>query len=758
MAKRPIPRSTNSVPTSAPAEAAFDPLEVDGAPSPGDETIVVNATNGQVTRLNDDGSMTIVDSAKPKPRGAQTFDDNLADDEGMGALLPMIAQRLLDGIEADMQSRRDWEETAQKGADYLGIRLEEASSDVSSQSTVSRVHHTGLLKSVMKSWATSRAELLPVGGPVKVRDDATTGDELPGDPDNQIGRPAGQRNELADALEKDMNHYLTVVDKDYYPDFSRMLFSRALLGCQFRKIYRDPLLRRPVSRWTKGTDLIISNDATHLSGAGRITERIKMSQAMVRRLQKNKHWRDIELTQPTPQATSMDQKIGEVEGVRPIPTLPEDMPHTIYECYCELEAGRLKENETGHVPGYPLPYRVTIDKDSRVILEIRRNWKQGDEEYIARRRYVKYPFVPGLGFYDYGYIHLIGNPQRAATAIERQLIDAGSFASFPGGIMRKSAGTRQRTTEIRPGVGEFVVMDTGDGPISDSVMPWPYKEPSATLAAMGQDLAGQIDSIAGTMEVPMSEGREVPVATMMAYVDAISRVPSAIHKDDHMAQQEEYELLKELFEEDPEALSKFSKRPSRKWQIAQEIADQDLVPGSDPNIPSQIHRIMQTQALIQMAQLPIFQGIANPRALWDMATRTLGVQDNATITSPPAPPQQAPPDPKMIAEMAKAKQAQQDGQIKIAEIQAQGQQKQQQQAIESADREADRQSEDARSEMEQQTEALKAKAQIITHIGSLAQKHQQHTDEMAGDDADRQQQAISNGMGIVGQAPASDGE
>ncbi len=708
------------------------------------ETIVVDTDSGTVLTTNSDGSITADSPQKQAKIQREKFDVNLAADMDETDL-NTIYSKLNEGIEADIRARSEWLETGNKGAEYLGIKLEDATSEVSPQGSIAKVHNTLLLESVMRSWANCRAELLPVSGPVKVRDDQVQAPTMLGHNggpplEGAEGAPpppvpgAGEeipRDELANALEKDFNHYLTVVDKDYYPDTSRMLFSRALLGCQFKKVYRDPLLRRPVSRWVRGDRLIVSNDCSHLGSAGRVTEEIPMRHATVLRMQAVGHWLPEPLGRPVSAPTSRDQTIANVEGVKANPELPEDHLHTIRECYCELMSGGLGEDEKGKTPGFPLPYRVTMDKDSRRILEIRRNWKQGDEDYRPRRRYVKFGFVPGLGFYDLGFIHLLGNPQKACTAIERMLIDAGMFNSFPGGLMAKGPGSRQTTTQIRVGPSQFQIVETGGMKIQDIVMPLPYKEPSQVLMALGQDIAAQGRRIAGVLELPLGEGRvgDVPVGTIMSYIDSISKVPSAIHKDDHTAQQEEFELMQELFVEEPEALSKFAKKPARKWEIEKEISDQELVPAADPNVPSKMHRIIQIQAMVQAAGLPQFAGanIPNQRGIWEWLCRALEA-DSRSVTNPPPPPgQQPPPDPKLMAEMAKqaGKQKEIDG--RLAEKKLEGQSEQQNLMVQSQDRAADRASRERVAAMRQQDSQIKTDAQLMaTRMQTTAdvQKHQ----------------------------------
>ena len=640
--------------------------------APANDTSIVT-----VEDMADGGiNITIGSGVPEEDTGPDTnFNRNLAehmDDMALAAL----AGHLLDGIDADIQSRRDWEDTANRAADFLGIKLVDPSTSVSADGTISKAVATTLLEAVVKIWGTHRAELLPVSGPVKVRRDDPPKPQVGhngGPPlDDETGIAASQvdadaGDDLGLALESDMNHFLTVTDREYYPDFSKMLFNRALIGLAFRKVFRDPLKRRPASVWVKGQDLIVSNDCSHLSGAARVTERIRMRQSVMRRMQAGGHYRDVPLVQPTGDASPTEMAVAETEGVSAMPMLPGDYEHTVYETNCELgssttsswigDISKLDRDETGKKPGFPLPYRVSIDLDSREVLEIRRGWKQGDEDYRPRKRYVKYGFVPGLGFYDLGLIHLIGNPTQAITMIQRSCTDAAVLGNFPAWARLKGPGSRQQNTVLRPGPGEIVDIDAaGSQKIQDALMPFPYKDVSAQAMAMAAKLEGDTKRLAGIIELPVGEGRigNTPVGTIMSYIEAVSQVPGAIAKDDHVAQQEEFEMLRELFAEDPESLIKGVKRPARKWQIAEELMDPELVPAADPNTPSMVHRLMKLQALVTLGGLPQFMGIANNREIYRHSVRILAQDNPDEFELPEAPPEAEPTDPKIVAAQIKA--------------------------------------------------------------------------------------------------------
>ena len=523
------------------------------------------------------------------------------------------------------------------------------------------------------------------------------------------------RTAMAEAFEKDFNHYLTVTREEYYPDTRRMLFAQGFCGNGFKKVYRCPLRKAPVSDYVAAKDLIISNEAISMANAARITHRTIMRRSVLKRMQLSGHYRDIELSTPNSQVSDVDRKIGAVEGVDKQITLPADYPYTIYECYTEYDIPGFKhKDDDDKETGLPLPYRVSIDKDSRKIVEVRRNWKQGDEDYMPRKRFVKYGYIPGMGFYDYGLVHLLGQTTRALTAIERQLIDAGQFSNFPG-VLISDVGGRQETTQLRVPPGGATVIKTGGLPITQVVMPLPYKEPSGVLVNIAKAIEDNGRRLGGTNEVQVGEGRaDVPVGTTIALIEQSTKVEGAVHKQNHESQQLEFIMLKELFEEEPESLTKFNKRPARKWQTAQEIMDQDLVPASDPNTPSHIHRIMKATGLAQIAQQS--QGQLNPRAVMTILLTVLGYNPQSLML-PPMPPQPGaggpPPDP---AKMAKV-------QVEASKVQAKQQETMINAKVKSGETQAEMQNNERERQSRERIQELKTK-------GAIAQQKNQQKSEM----------------------------
>lgn len=725
---------------------SFRPVIEDEVPQTDDRQVRIE--------LDDDGLKTIEIGTPDKKRtrrkpGGSDFNRNLAEDLDDTALSTLAAY-LLDGIEADEAGRKMWEETANKGAKYLGIKLTDPMTEVADDGAIFQGVSTAMLEANIKLWGTAYAELLPTGGPVKVeRMDAPPvtapdaghngGSTMVEDQDSQPGQAPDdtadqQGDNLAEALEKDMNWYLTKGDRGYYPDFSAMLMTRDRIGIAFREVYRCPIKRMPISRWVMAQDLIIKGNPPHLDDAERVTARKKLSQSTMRRMMVAGEYLDVSLVAPTGAVSDTELVIGESQGIDPTSSLPRDFDHTVYECSCELGSGTnhdlygsleiLDEDETGEAPGYPLPYRVTIDYDSRTVLAIRRNWKPGDDQHRKRRRYIKYGFIPADGFYDWGLIHLVGNPTQGATMLQRSCVDASILANFPAWAMSQGAASRMENTVLRPGPGEVIkIATTAGSKIQDEMMSWPYKEPSELSMALAAKMEGDVKSLAGVVDIPVGEGRigNTPVGTIMSYIESVSMVPGAVHKADHISQAEEFELLRELLAEEPEILWRGNKSPAHKWQTSEELMSPDLAPKADPNTPSQIHRLLKVQGLISAGGLPQFamdaQGpIANNREVWKYLTEVIVGGDHDRFIYPPQPPQQAPPppDPRIEAAKIKAQSQAASDQAKLQGVQITHDAKMQELAVESQDKAADRQATDQREELKAGVAKTKVGADMAT--------------------------------------------
>ena len=617
---------------------------------------------GNILRIDHaDGSISVSLDGSPLGSVNEDRDDgwfqNIAE-EADQLEMSRIAEELLRGIDADIQSRSDWIEDRAQGLRLLGLKIEipgvQGSSDGAPVEGMSKVRHPLLLEAVLRFQANSRSELLPTDGPVKTRTDSNNG--------------SARLDELAKALEKDMNHYLTTTATEYYPDTDRMLFMLGFGGTSFKKVYHCPLRNRPVSESIDADDLIVNNLASDLDNAKRITHRIMMRPSVVKRMQLIGAYRDIDLHDPKqvmPDA-AQEEKLAQ-QGISPNITNAEDRDREIYECYCELDIAGYEHKKNGKVTGLEIPYRVTIDVSSRQILSIMRNFDEDTRELpIARKVFVKYPFVPGLGFYDIGLLHILGNTTNAVTAAWRELLDAGMYANFPG-FLYADAGGRQNTNIFRVPPGGGAAVKTGGMPLNQAIMPLPYKEPSAALAGLVQSMVETGQRVGGTAEMGVGEGKQdAPVGTTLALIEQATKVLSSVHKRLHAAQSEEFQLLKECFKDNPESFWQRNNTPAYPWDQAtflEALENIYIIPQADPNTASQTQRMMKTQALVQLAMAS--PQMFNMDAVNRQALRTIGY-DNADEF---LKPQDGNVPPEMMEKVVMAKIA--DKQATAAETTAQ---------------------------------------------------------------------------------------
>lgn len=562
-----------------------------------------------------DGSLTISLDGKPIEEAESETDKrwfrNLVDDIDQ-MILSGLANDILRGIGDDLISRQDWIDSRATGIRLLGLDIEvpgtQGSSDGAPVEGMSKVRHPLLLEATLRFQANARSELLPTDGPVKIR--------------NDTNNSTIQDDQLANALQKDMNHYLTSIAKEYYPDTDKMLFLLGFGGSAFKKVYNCPLRNRPVSETVDADDLIVNNSATDLSNAKRITHRIWMKPSTVKRMQLIGAYKDVDLG--TPRSANLDEVQREKanqQGIQPEAINPEDRDREIYECYCELDIPGFEHKRRGKPTGLEIPYRVTIDVSSREVLSIVRNYKEDTADLPEPcTRFVHYLFVPGMGFYGIGLLHILGNTTNAVTAAWREMLDAGMFANFPGFLMADT-GARQNTNIFRVPPGGGALVKTNGMPINQAVMPLPYKEPGAALMALVKDMSETGQRIGGIAEIAVGEGRQdAPVGTTIAMIDQATKVLNSVHKRMHTAQAEEFALMLECFKENPEAFWERNRKPSYPWDertFMQAIEDCDLVPQADPNTASQTQRLMKVMALKQLqgANPDLYDPIAIDKAI-----------------------------------------------------------------------------------------------------------------------------------------------
>jgi hypothetical protein len=589
-----------------------------------------------------DGSITLSLDGKPiadaedvegQPEG---WFDNLSskiDDSE----LARIAEDLLRGVADDLESRTEWIDDRAQGIKLLGLKIEipglQGSGDGAPIEGMSKVRHPLLQEAVLRFQANARSELLPTDGPVKIRDDANG--------------TTTQRDDLANAFEKDMNHFLTATAREYYPDTDRMLLLLGFGGTSFKKVFFCPLRNRPASDSVDADNLIVNNSATDLSTAMRITHRVMLKPSTVKRLQILGVYRDIDLSTPmevTPDAAA-EAKAAQ-QGITTTSANPDDRDREIYEIYCELDIKKFEHKFKGKITGLEIPYRVTIDVSSREILSITRNYDQPDTGMLpeARTTFVKYTFVPGLGFYDIGLLHILGNTTNAITAAWRELLDAGMYANFPGFLI-SDTGARQNTNIFRVPPGGGAQVKTGGQKIGDAIMPLPYKEPSGALMSLVQNMSETGMRVGGTSELQVGEGRaDAPVGTTLAMIEQATKILNAVHKRMHSAQAEEFSLLVQCFREHPESFWERNRKPTIVWNeelFLQALTDVELVPQADPNTSSHSQRLMKVMALkqLQSASPDMYDALAIDKAAlraigWSNPEQFLKPEDQRNQPSP----------------------------------------------------------------------------------------------------------------------------
>lgn len=617
----------------------FDDIIVEMADEGGDSPNIDE--RGNVIKIeHGDGSVSISLDGRPLEE-SQRIDNtdwfrNLVDEIGDGEQ-SRIAEDLLRGVQDDLDSRKEWIEDRAQGIKLLGLKIEipglSGAADGAPVEGMSKVRHPLLLEACLRFQANARSELLPVDGPAKIRNDDNNADL--------------QEDQDANALERDINHYLTSTAKEYYPDTDRMLLMVGFGGTGFKKGYFCPLRNRPVLESIDADDVIVNNAATDLSNAKRITHRVYMRASVVKRLQILGVYKDTDLSTPlAPKYDSAQLEQFAQQGIAANASNPDDRDREIYECYCELDISGFEHKWKGKITGLEIPYRVTIDTSTKQILSIVRNYDEETKKLPeARRSFVKYTFVPGMGFYDIGLLHILGNTTNAITAAWRELLDAGMYANFPGFLMADT-GARQNTNIFRVPPGGGALVKTGGMPINQAIMPLPYKEPSQALMNLVQSMSETGMRIGGTSESQVGEGRaDAPVGTTLAMIEQATKVLNSVHKRLHAAQAEEFQILVQLFKENPESFWQANRRPAKQWDeqtFLRAIENVDLVPQADPNTASHSQRIMKIMALKQLvASNP---SMYDPIAVDVAALQAIGWSNPQQFLAPPSAQAKKPPE------------------------------------------------------------------------------------------------------------------
>ena len=567
--------------------------------------------------LQEDGSAIIPDdTSQPIPTEHNV---NLADviEEKD---LKVLSSDLVAFFESDKDSRKDWEDTYVKGLDMLGFKYENRTQPFDG---ASGVVHPLLAESVTQFQAQAYKELLPPSGPVNCQ---------------IIGEITPEIEDQSMRVKEFMNYELMNVMKEYDPDMDQLLFYLPLSGSAFKKIYYDGQLERAVAKFVSGEDLVIDYFATDLESAQRVTHCIKMSGNELRKNQVSGFYSDIEVTTGTIDPSEVQEKVNELEGNEPSYTTDND-EHLILEMHVDLDLPGFEDPD-----GIKLPYIVTLDKYSEQVLSIRRNWDEVDQTKKKKQYFVHFKFLPGLGFYGFGLIHMLGGLSRTATSVLRQLIDAGTLANLPAGFKARGMRIRDHDEPLQP--GEFRDVDVTGTSIKESLLPLPYKEPSATLFQLLGFAVDAGKSFAAIADMKMGEGNEQnPVGTTLAILERGTKVMSAIHKRMHYAQKIEFNLLADVFQSylPPEYpyMVKGGDRMIKQSDFDDRV---DIIPISDPNIFSMSQRIMLAQQQLQLAQAN--PQLHNVREAYRRMYMAMGV-DNVDGILKPDPNVPSPMSPAM---------------------------------------------------------------------------------------------------------------
>ena len=510
----------------------------------------------------------------------------MAEDHSMN-LAEVMSEQDLDGVgselvsdfEADLETREDWERAYIQGLDLLGLKIEDRTIPWPG---ACGVYHPVLTEAVIRFQAQTIMEVLPSGGPVRTK---------------VVGRANEELLKQANRVQEEMNYVVTEKMVDYRSETEQLLFRLPLAGSAFRKVYFDTINKRPAAVFVPAEDFVVAYGTTDLAACPRYTHVTRMYPNELRKLQVSGFYRDIDIPPPAPDYSTLQKKYDKVKGETP--SFSDDPRHTILEICVDLDLPGYENPD-----GVELPYVVTIEKSSRKVLSIRRNWKEGDTTYEKRQYFVHYQYLPGLGFYGTGLIHLIGGIAKSATSILRQLVDAGTLSNLPGGLKARGLRIKGDDNPIMP--GEFRDVDVASGSIRDSITFLPYKEPSSVLYQLLGNLVDEGRRIGSIAEMDVGDANpEAPVGTTLALLERSMKVMSAVQARVHDSLGKEFKLIADVIKEymGPDYEYVTSDDPSQTYSRATDFDDRvDIIPVSDPNASTMAQKVMQYQAAMQLAQ------------------------------------------------------------------------------------------------------------------------------------------------------------
>ena len=587
--------------------------------NPSDSGLEIEILNPDAVSIEtEDGGALVILGPELSQEMMPGFHDNLAehmDPSDLGAL----GHELLDDFESDSRSREDWEDTYKKGLDLLGLKIEDRSSPWPG---ACGVFHPILSEAAVRFQSQAIMETFPAGGPVKTK---------------IVGRITPERERQAKRVKEDLNYILTEKMSEYRNEHERMLFALPLAGAAFKKVYYDPTLGRPASIYVPAEDFVAPYGASDLQTANRYTHIMRKHPNEIRKLQVMGFYRDVDLSQPVPDRNEIQRTKDKLAGEEQIDT---DDRHMLLEMHIDLDLPGYEDvGKDGEPTGIALPYVVTVERSTGVILSIYRNWKQDDELKLKRQHFVQYGYIPGFGFYPFGLIHLVGGIAKSATSILRQLVDAGTLANLPAGLKSRGLRIKGDSTPLMP--GEFRDVDISSGAIKDNITFLPYKEPSQVLAGLLGTLVEEGRRFASIADLQIGDANQsAPVGTTLALMERAMKVMSAVQARLHASMKHELDLLVDIIRVHMKGDYEYETDmgATRTDDYDGRI---DVIPVTDPNAASLSQRVVQYQAALQLAsQAPQMYDL--PELHRQMLT-VLGIEDPGKII--PSTDEKKPMDP-----------------------------------------------------------------------------------------------------------------
>jgi hypothetical protein len=539
--------------------------------------IEIQIEDPESVKIGMDGLEVILEPSEE--RGEDEFNENLAELLSDGELAELSGD-LVGDFDSDVSSRKDWIQTYVDGLELLGLKIEERAEPWEG---ACGVYHPLLAEALVKFQSETMMSIFPAKGPVKTI---------------IVGKETPEKKESAERVEDDMNYQLTEEMPEYRPETERMLWGLGLAGNAFKKVYYDPQLQRQVSMYVPAEDIVVPYGASDLASSPRVTHVMRKTENELRVLQVNGFYRDVDLGDPVAALDEVEKKIAEKLGFR----ASSDDRFKILEMHVDLDLPGFEDtDDNGQPTGIALPYVVTIEKGTGTILAIRRNWQPDDKTHQKRQHFVHYGYIPGFGFYCFGLIHLIGAYAKSGTSIIRQLVDAGTLSNLPGGFKTRGLRVKGDDTPIAP--GEWRDVDVPSGAMRDNIMPLPYKEPSQVLALLMDKIIEEGRRFANTADLNLSDmSAQAPVGTTLAILERTLKVMSAVQARIHYSLKQELKLLKKIIADyTPEDYNYDPVEGDRRAKKS-DYDNVDVIPVSDPNASTMAQKIVQYQAVLQLAQ------------------------------------------------------------------------------------------------------------------------------------------------------------